>query len=333
MRLGAAAAWRRARRFARRAARRAVPRQRGDDVGPIGARLPDVDLEAGGGEAAGEEAHERFLARRPRHQPGVGRVDGDEVAEQVGQVVVYRSHRGQLSYGGRAGRAYANVSTPVVRGREGTKGAFMTGITTPRSTAARYAAGVPACRRRRGASCCRLAAAARAVPAASAQPAHRRHAATRRHPGRHLPGRTADARPGDRLRGQRLGHRARHLRQPAQLHERPGRGRHQDRRRHGDRGADRRQRRHHERRQDLHLPHPAGHQVRAAGQPRGHGAGLRLQLPAHDEPADARRRRATTRASSACRPSSTARPRPSPATRRPASTRSRSTSRSRSPRS
>ena len=40
-----------------------------------------------------------------------------------------------------------------------------------------------------------------------------------------------------------------------------------------------------ERRQDLHLPYPAGHQVRAAGQPRGHGAGLRLQLPAHDEPA------------------------------------------------
>src|SRR5665647_2460210 len=53
-------------------------------------RLPDLDLEPSRSEAAGEEAHERFLARRPRRQPGVARVDRDEVAEQLDEVVVGR---------------------------------------------------------------------------------------------------------------------------------------------------------------------------------------------------------------------------------------------------
>ena len=49
-----------------------------------------------------------------------------------------------------------------------------------------------------------------------------------------------------------------------------------------DRGTDRRERRHLRRRQDLHVPPQEGHQVRAAGQPRGQGGRLQVQLRAHD---------------------------------------------------
>ena len=69
-----------------------VAGQRGDEVRPPGSRFPDVDREPGGAEAAGEEAHERFLARRPGHEAGVGRIDRDKIAEQPDQVFVGRSH-------------------------------------------------------------------------------------------------------------------------------------------------------------------------------------------------------------------------------------------------
>ena len=73
-----------------------VTGQRGDEVGASAARLPDVDLEAGLGEAPGEAAHERSLARRPRHEAGVGGVDRDQVAEQIVQIGVGGSHRQRL---------------------------------------------------------------------------------------------------------------------------------------------------------------------------------------------------------------------------------------------
>ena len=50
--------------------------------------------------------------------------------------------------------------------------------------------------------------------------------------------------------------------------------------RHG--GAERGERRHLRRRHDVHLPPARGRQVPAAGQPRGHGGRLQVQLRAHD---------------------------------------------------
>ena len=70
-----------------------------------------------------------------------------------------------------------------------------------------------------------------------------------------------------------------------QYAHKPGAGRHRAHPVPRHRGAQHRQRRHLSRRQDVHLPPAQGRQVPAAGEPRGHGGRLQVQLRAHDEAA------------------------------------------------
>ena len=115
------------------------------------------------------------------------------------------------------------------------------------------------------------------------EPVVLRHARAGRHDDAGVSDGAVEPRSGRRLERHRLADRARHL--PGHAAVRPQAGRRRQRAdplpRH--RGAVRRQRGHLHRRQGLHVPSAHRRQVPAAGEPRGHGSGLQVQLRAHDE--------------------------------------------------
>ena len=127
-------------------------------------------------------------------------------------------------------------------------------------------------------------AAARATRAAPAPAAPRGEPGQGRHADGHLPGRADRARPGDRLGGHVVEHRAADLPDLPHLREQAGRGRHRSscptsppRSRAPRTAASPPTARSY----TFHLQ--AGRQVRAAGGPGGHGRRLQVQLRAHDD--------------------------------------------------
>ena len=95
--------------------------------------------------------------------------------------------------------------------------------------------------------------------------------------------RALEPRSGRRLERHRLADRARHLPGHAAVRPQARRRRQRARPLSRHRSAVRAERRHLRRRPHLHLPPAQGRQVPAAGESRGHGPGLQVQLRAHDE--------------------------------------------------
>ena len=117
----------------------------------------------------------------------------------------------------------------------------------------------------------------------AAAPLVLRHAQAGRDAHALVPHRAVEPRPRGGLERDRLADRARHLPGPSAVRARAGSGRHGTRPLPRHRGPEHRERRHLRRRHGVHVQAAGGRQVPAAGQSRGHGGRLQVQLRAHDE--------------------------------------------------